>query len=390
MKRIAVAGCIAAAAVASAAASAAADDDFHGAQVVYAKGTSLWKTDAKGKAKPVELAALPGGARAEDVAAIRSDAGGHTLVVELGGTWYWTRVDGDAATPLTAIGGAAGGAALAGDGACVVCATDKGTASIHKLGSDAHLDRDVPAAGAGVAGAATARTLIWADPTGVWSAPAAAAAVAATQKKALATDAPLAHFSPAPDGAHALGVYKAHDEKDAPLLYSFALDGSGARRKVIRNGVPIEWSWDSQWVLVQDGGSACVMRAIGGEYKCWKGYTAVGIAEDGAWALVLGPRDQSAAGKSDAKPKGKGKGKGKNKGKAAASGDDEAGATPVAGDDESEDGDGGAIDETVVPLPKRPFSLYRARRDGAYTDRPVAIVRDVDGPAAWLPAPASP
>jgi hypothetical protein len=45
--------------------------------------------------------------------------------------------------------------------------------------------------------------------------------------------------------------------------------------------------------------------------------------------------------------------------------------------------------DAAVPMPKRPFSLFRARRDGAYTDKPVVIVKDVDGAAAWLPAPAS-
>jgi len=357
MRLLAIAAVLAIASVAR-----ADEEDFHGAQVVYAKGTSLWKTDARGK-KSTELVALPDGAKAETVRAIRADATGKILVVDLGGTWYWTKLSdtGDTAAPLAAIGCGAGAAAtLALDGTCVVCANDKGSASVRKLGTDAHVDRDVPATGAIVAGAQAARALIWADPTGVWSAPVGGAH--AQEKKPLAGEAPLAHFSPSPDGARALGVYKAADEKDAQLLYSFPLDGSGARRKVIRNAVPIEWSWDSAWVLVQDGGSACVMRAVGGEYKCWKGYTAVGIAEDGAWALLLGPRDGSAA---KSKPKAKPK-------------HDQP-------DDNAESEDETDAVDTAVPLPKRPFSLFRARRDGAYTEKPVAIVRDVDGPAAWLP-----
>jgi hypothetical protein len=367
MNRLAAA--IGAAVVLAGAVARADDDDTEpkAGQVVYAKGTSLWRIAATGRGKATELVALPADARGSDVRAIRADTGAHVLIVDVAGTWYWTKIDGDTAAPLAAIGCGAGPATLSLDGALVVCAGDKGGTTVKKLGADDHVDRDVPAAGATVLGAQGARTLVWADATSVWSAPLGPA----TAGKALA-DAPLAHFAPAPDGAHALGTYKAGDET---LLYTFPLDGSGARRKVIRSGVPIEWSWDSKWALVQDGGSACVMKSAGGEYKCWKGYTAVGIADDGAWALMLGTRD----GKAPAdKPKAKGSGKGKDKHH------DDAPAPSPAGGEEGE-GDA-ATDDTPVPLPKGPYSLYRGRRDGAYTDKPVVIVHEVDGAAAWLPA----
>ena len=359
MKSLAAALLLAAVAVSP----ARADDGDPTGSVVYAKGTSLWRIAATGRGKAVEVVALPDGAKADTVRAIRIDHGGHVLIVDIAGAWYWSKLDGDSASPLTTIGCGNGPAELALDATCVVCASDKGTASIHKLGTDQHVDHDVPAAGAIVTGAAAARALIYADASGVWSTTAGAAAPDPKAKKPLAAEPPLAHFSVSPDGTRGLGVYKAADEKDAQLLYTFPLDGSGARRKSIRNGVPIEWSWDSAWALVQDGGKACVMRAVGGEYKCWNGYTAVGIADDGAWALLLGSRD----GKSPAKP-------GKH---------DKAKPAPTS-DEEGEDS--AAADDTPVPLPKGPFSLYRARRDGAYTDKPVVIVHDVDGPAAWLPA----
>jgi hypothetical protein len=363
--------------LASAPRARADDDDTEpkAGQVVYAKGTSLWRIAATGRGKTVELVALPAGAKGSDVRAIRTDPGRHVLIVDVAGTWYWSALDGDAAAPLAAIGCGAGPATLSLDGTLVVCAGDKGGTSVKKLGADDRVDRDVPAAGAVVTGQRGARTLVWADGTSVWSAPLGPA----TAGKALA-DAPLAHFSASPDGAHALGVYKAGDDKDAQLLYTFPLDGSGARRKVIRNGVPIEWSWDAQWVLVQDGGAACVMRAVGGEYKCWKGYTAVGVADDGAWALMLGSRD----GKAPADPSEKSKSKDKHKGKGKHH-DDEPAPTPTPAGEESESADAG--DDTPVPLPKGPYSLYRGRRDGAYTDKPVVIVHEIDGAAAWLPAP---
>lgn len=363
MKAFAIALVMAMAGTSARASSAFGDDDDPKGDVVYAKGTALWRIAATGRGKAVQVVALPDGVKADAVRAIRADRGGHVLVVDVGGVWYSAKLDGDAAPELAAIGCGAGPAELALDATCVVCASDKGTASIHKLGTDQHVDHDVPAAGAMITGAASARALVYADAGGVWS---LAAGAAATAAKKLAPEPPLAHFSVSPDGTRGLGVYKAADEKDAPLLYTFPLDGSGARRKSIRNGVPIEWSWDSTWALVQDGGKACVMRAIGGEYKCWNGYTAVGIADDGAWALMLGSRD----GKAPAAPK-------------------HAKAKPAPASDEESD-DAAAADDTPVPLPKGPFSLYRARRDGAYTDKPVVIVHDVDGPAAWLPAASAP
>jgi hypothetical protein len=372
MKR-AAAATWAAVILASATTARADDDDTEpkAGQVVYAKGTSLWRIAATGRGKTTELVALPADAKGSDVRAIRADPSGHVLIVDVAGTWYWTTLDGDTAAPLAAIGCGAGPATLVLDGTLVVCAGDKGGTTVKKLGADDRVDRDVPATGAAVAGAHGARTLIWADGTSVWTAPLGPA----TTAKALA-DAPLAHFSASPDGTHALGVYKAADDHDAQLLYELPLDGSGARRKVIRNGVPIEWSWDSKWVLVQDGGAACVMKATGGEYKCWKGYTAVGVADDGAWTLMLGSRDGKAP---DDKPKSKSKAKGKHH-------DEPPPAAPAPSGEEGEGGD--VTDDTPVPLPKGPYSLYRGRRDGAYTDKPVAIVHEVDGAAAWLPVAA--
>jgi hypothetical protein len=362
---------LAAAALAATASPARAGDDYGGASVVYARGTSLWKIDPRGHGHPTELVTLPG--KADDVRAIRAGADGRTLVVDLGGTWYWTRIDGERAAPLTALGCAPGGARLARDGTCVVCASDHGTASIYRLGGP-RVDSGVPAAGTTVIGAGAARRLVWAERGAVWAAPVARPEA----RRAVATEAPLAHFSPSPDGRRALGVFReteADKDKDGihELLYTFSLDGQGARRKVIRHAVPIEWSWSSRWVLVQDQDSACVMRAVGGEYKCWKGFTAASIAPDGAWALVLGHRkdadEHAHHGTHDRHHHGKD------------APDD--GAAPAPAVD-------AAHDAGAIPMPPRPFSLYRAERDGAFAKAPVLIVRDVDGAAAWLPAPASP
>ncbi|MCE9580783.1 MAG: hypothetical protein K8W52_47155 [Deltaproteobacteria bacterium] len=396
--------------------AAHADDEFGGGSVVFARGTSLWRTDARGKAA-TELVALPG--KGEDVRAIRADAAGATLMVDVAGRWYWTRITDGTAAPLAPLACASGGATLVGDGSCVVCASPRGTATIIRLRDNKSFDTGVAAQGATVAISPAGRALVWAEAAGMFASPPGRT----KDRHLLGSESPLSSFTPSPDGTRALGVYReteADKDRDGihELLYTVALDGTGARRKVIRHGVPIVWSWDSQWVLVQDRGAGCVMRGVGGEYKCWKGYTAQSIAPDGAWALLLGPRDAKAAealaqkaiaenlaaikanekAKAEArrkKPKPKPRG-GHHRGPDPDEGtppDDGGGGEEGPGDepdfagpDDDLEGDTDVAD-LPVPLPARPFSLYRARRNGAYTDKPIVLVKDVDGAAVWLPAP---
>ena len=174
------------------------------------------------------------------------------------------------------------------------------------------------------------------------------------------------------------------------------LDNQGARRKAIRDGVAVEWSHDSQWVLVQDGGSACIMRASGGQYKCWRGFTAASLSSDGRWGLALGNRDGS---KKQTPPKPAAKPPGKPP--AAAK------PTPVQPDAEPHDsrddkpwdtldepsdepeaaGAPPANDDVSVAPPSGPQSLYRLRLEGAFTDRATLLVKVVDGAAVWVSRP---
>src|SRR5690606_17884240 len=119
----------------------------------------------------------------------------------------------------------------------------------------------VPALGARLTGTGADLRIVWADTAGVWS----AVPPHRKQPKKVAPEAPLRSFLPSPDGTHALGVYATEvfegprTKKPGESLMVFALDGIGARRKAIENGVPVEWSHDSRWVLVQDRSSACIM-----------------------------------------------------------------------------------------------------------------------------------
>jgi len=337
------------------ASAAPPDDPLQHVTIIYARGGSLYKSDARGK-NEVEVATLPAKAT---VRALRTDAGGRILLVDLAGKWSWLPLDGNAKT-LSDLPCADGPAQLAEDAACVLCrsVTAAGQSIIVNLATGKQTPIAIPAPGTRIAGTGKDRKLVWADTGGIWTAPPGAP----QQKKLVAPQAPVRHFSPSPDGLRAVGIYQddvyvggPRKKQQADVLEGFQLDGQGVRRKGIRNGVPVEWSHDNEYVLVQDGGKACLMRAIGGQYKCWRGYTGVSIAPDGSYALMLGGRDKKAE-----PPKKK-----------------------DSGDPESEDGV--AEDDVPVPPPTGPMSLYRAELNGPYTAAPALIARVVDGAAVWVP-----
>jgi hypothetical protein len=378
-------------ALAAGARVAHADDDHLGGTIIFARGASLYRTDPRGKGPAHELAPLPAGAKASDVRALRSDAAGGVLLADVGGRWQWMRLDEQALRPLPC---ADGPAQLAEDGACVLCGAAKGS-QIVNLATGAATALPIAIDGARLAGDGASRRLIWADGEGVWAAPPGNL----TRKAKVAPEPPLRHFLVATGGDRAVGVYDGtvfdgKARKPAQLLYGFALDGAAARRRAIRGGIPLEWSHDGTWVLIQDGASACLMRATGGQYKCWPGYTAVSLAPDGAYALVLGSRDRGAK-KEGKKPAPPAKGK-PGKGKAAPppppppAVEPDPGAEPAEGSDGSEgEGEGGAAPlspDVPVALPSGPLSLYRARLDGAFVDPPLVVEREVEGAAVWVPA----
>jgi len=139
----------------------------------------------------------------------------------------------------------------------------------------------------------------------------------------VAPDSPAGAWLPAPDGNRAVGVWT---NGRHPEMFTFRLDGHAVRRRLLRDGVPVAWSADSKWVLAQRNKRACIVRAVGGEYKCWRRYRARAIAPDGSFALL-----------------------------------------------ERDGHDKGTVD------------LYRAQLDGADIARPVLLERNVGGAAAWAP-----
>jgi hypothetical protein len=337
MRAVAVACAVA---VAVWAAGARADDDFDGGTIVFARGSALWRVDARGRGETV-LVALPAGMAGSDVRALRSDAGGTVLLADLAGSWSWMRLDatgsGGSAGPsgsaaLRALPCAAGPAQLADDGTAVVCAdpADATKAVLYSFAKDKARSLGVPVAGARPVVGPSWRALVWTDGSGVWT----AAIDSPGKRTQVAHDAPLRAFLAAPDGVRAVGVYSddvyvdVRHTKQAEVLTTFQLDGTAARRQLLpRDAVVVDWTHDGQWVLVEDGGQACELRGTGGEYKCFGGYTIESAAPDGRWLVMEGPA-------KGAKRK----------------------------------------------------AVWRGKLEGLYKEAPVMVVGAVDGAAVWVPA----
>jgi hypothetical protein len=131
-------------------------------------------------------------------------------------------------------------------------------------------------------------------------------------------------------------------------------------------------------VLLQDRASACIMLVAGGQYKCWRGYTAASISPDGRYALLLGNRASDKDKKSDKKSDRKSKKKKKE-------------PEPEPEEDAEAEGDEHvdepvAVDDVAVAPPSGPVSLYRAQLEGAYTKSPALVARVVEGAAVWVPS----
>jgi hypothetical protein len=353
------------------------DEDYGRGTVIFARGASLYRVDARGRSE-VEVASL--GAK-DRVRALRTDAKGSVLLVDIGGKWSWLPLDGSTKTPAE-LPCADGPASLSEDGLEVLCRAKTGAGSqLVNLKDGTAKALDVPpSVGARLVGAPADHHVIWTDKGGVWSAP-----VKNVKARAqLAADPPLRSFLVSPDGKRAVGVFAdkvftgVKTTKPAELLMGFALDTppDPAHRKMIKTGVPIEWSHDGKWVLTQDGSAACLMMANGGQYKCWKGYTGASISPDGRWGLVLGNRDGSKK-QTSAKPK-------KGAKPAPPPKDEEPTDEPEA------EGDQAPIDDVEVAPPSGPLALYRVRLEGAFNDAPTLLVKIVDGAAVWLPGPALP
>jgi hypothetical protein len=289
-------------------------------RVVFTQGGALWAQEPESRAQPEKLVDLPADVTAKFIWAKQD---GTVLVVDTGAAPRWiVRTTGG----LDVRGGVCTGMARPNpQRECMVCAGEGGAMLVSSR-------RDVSAP-LGV----NARELSFRGPDGNAMIGLTDEAVIGfdrrrpAQTTVLATNGARSHLLASPDGKRAVAVF---GEGAASRIKAFVLDGEGVARQLGGPGVPVVWSWDSEWVLTQegilpdedvgddDGGEAsrdegidpwvmaapkkkpkkkpapkpeeppepltraCAVRAVGGETKCWDHYEALAFSPDSTLVLL--------------------------------------------------------------------------------------------------------
>ena len=287
--------------------------------IVFVRENALWQVLAEGNGDAVEVVALGD----ETVTGLVASPAGNAVLVERGDSVAWVSLTGATGT-LRALD-CRPPARFSPDGRYVSC-TEAGTAArpklvMYKLPGEQRLLVDVPAAQ--VVGLLSGTRIVVTDKDGRWSVP----TEPGTQRALLAPHRPSGALSIGPHGRRAVGVYPPLTNHKSPGLYVFRLDGKGVRRRLLPDAEPVGWSRDDRWLGVQNGSSACLVRAVGGQYKCWKRFQALSLSPDGRHLLLGKPSDSD-----------------------------------------------GRVD------------LYRGERDGVNPAAPRLVQRAVTGAAVWVPA----
>jgi hypothetical protein len=290
-------------------AGAAAQDE----SIVFLRGNALWRAPVSGDADAVELTAVSG-----EVTRLEASPRGDAVLVELGERVAWVSL----ASPdkLNALDCKAP-ARFSPDGRRISCTGPKAQLALYALPGARRSLVDLPAAQ--VVGFAEGNRLAVADADGIWAVP----VKQREQRALLAPHQPSSALSIGPRGRRAVGIYPPLSDHPSPGLYVFRLDGKGVRRRLLPDAAPVAWSGDDRWVAVQREKSACLVRAAGGEYKCWKRYQALSVSPDGSHVLLSKPADKD-----------------------------------------------------------NQIDLYRGDLDGVRPTAPRLLVRAVTGPAVWVPA----
>ena len=243
-----------------------------GGSVLFAADKAIWKTEGTGKGEPTKIVDLS--ADAGKVTRIEAQDKGRYLLLEIDGVIAYADVERSPGKPVPL--DCASHARLSPDGGCIGCIDGKGRLVIHVLETGKK------------------RVLEKVKPTDFGFASRTRLAVARTrsisfvsvakgkQLEKVASFAPDSSLLVSPSGDRAVAAFENGNGK---VLYGFKLDGKAARRKLTA-GTPTRWSRDSKWIIAQSGDRTCVVRAVGGEYKCWNGYIGIALSPDDSEFLL--------------------------------------------------------------------------------------------------------
>ncbi len=292
----------------------------HEGAIVFARFGGVYQQLAEPGAQVTQIAELPDDAT--EVRWIEGIEDGRLLVLDLGSYPVWIYAP-DPTRPALLRGGPCNGRARPSPGGgCVVCPTAQGPMLV-AAGRTDHAPLPGPL-----------EQVSFLGPTGMELAALTEEGVVGfdrrdpLEQRALAQPGARSHLLVSPDGKTGVAVFGTGDDA---RIRSFVLDGTGVPRQLGGPGFPTAWSWDSQWILFQegdikdsDGGEdeddgtsaflvqapprrrparkrptprpepepagpivrACVGRAVGGEVKCWGGYTGLAFSPDSKLVLL--------------------------------------------------------------------------------------------------------
>ncbi len=245
--------------------------------IVYGKDFALWSsraTDERSK-EPKKLAEL--GFAARRVTAIRSNASRRILLVSTFENHYWVDLKSvRASTPVVRYV-CRGVAAMSQDGATVVCQQKTGEFFVVDPVSGKKSKSAIKGQLVGFTSSETGVVVI--GENGIDS----VSLTKPSKRQALWPLTPQSNLLVAPNGKRAVAVFA---DGDGTALYGFFLDGKDARRKLVTDAIPVAWSRDSEWLVLTRKKRGCVVRAAGGQYRCFDGYRAIGISPDHKSALL--------------------------------------------------------------------------------------------------------
>lgn len=242
--------------------------------VVYAKAGALWLRAGDGKGDSVELAPLP---TKGPVASIQVGPTMRGALVQVADRWFWLAFrKGKEARELRC----KDKTVLSPNGRCIICGDGGGKTLLYILGKRIRSIK-LPFAASAYDFAGSDRIAI-ADNKGIWT-----MAPKGKRRRRLSKHTPEGSFTISPNGHRAVGLYQEPTEG----LYSFRLDGRATRRRLLAEGRPMGWSRDSQWLLIQQQTGACVVRATGGQYKCWNKYEALALSADASTIYLTKEED---------------------------------------------------------------------------------------------------
>ncbi len=165
----------------------------------------------------------------------------------------------------------------------LACNHESGVIAVHDLATGAMQLTDIPS-GQALAFADRDRLIVGEEHM-LWAQPISPAG----KRERLTQHRPKSPLSVAPNGKHAAATYPGlHPSARTTGIFVFQLDGMGVRRRLMARATPVKWSGNSRWLLAQSNREgACVIRAAGGQYKCWRRFQALDLAHNGSVAWLV-------------------------------------------------------------------------------------------------------